>query len=86
MHPKWHNGGGVSFAVPAARFDDTPGWIRMRVVLSSRFLCHDPSGLPVRTGTMFDNNLSLISDRAWLSGLIVDDETYDPLHIAIRLE
>jgi len=76
----------VLFAVPDARFDDTPGWIGMRVLLSSRFLCDDPSGLPVRAGTVLLNNLSLISDRTWPSGLIVDDETYDPLHIAIRLE
>ena len=55
MLPKWHNGGGVSITVPAAQFDDTPSQQQAAgVLLSSRFLSDDPSGLPVRgAGTIF---------------------------------
>jgi len=52
MLPKLHNGGGVCLTVPAARFDDTSMPVWMEVLLSSRSLCDDPSGLPVRAGTI----------------------------------
>ncbi len=37
----------MSFTVPAARFDDTSSKRSLEVLLSSRFLCDDPSGQSV---------------------------------------
>ena len=89
MLPNWHSGGGISFTVPATHVDVTSLCEQVLVLLSSSSLCDDPSGLPVRgAGTIACACLSITLrlGPAWRSGLVVDDETYDSLHTAIRLK
>ena len=67
MLPNWHSEGGISFTVPAAHVDDPSLCEQVLVLLSSRSLCDDPSGLPVRgAGTIACSfNVELfVSNRA----------------------